>query len=93
MKNMTDYSDFPPIKKFKLVLQSHPQAALLYFSLWKRRAKNNTLSIKRNDIKGVFLISPTLFRNHLFSLGRLDILSFDETFEYFNIHFISLDDE
>lgn len=89
---MADYSDFPPVEKFKQVLRSYPQSALIYASLWGL-AKQGALPVTviRQGIKKKFLISPTLFRNHLLALGRLGILTFDESIDYFNIEFITYD--
>lgn len=88
---MNNYSEFPPIDSFKRVLRSSPQSALIYASLWKHKAKKERLSFKRKDIKTLFLISPTLFRNHLLSIGRLDLISFEETHDFFLIDFYEND--
>jgi len=85
---MQGYEDFPPLNSFKRVLQAYPQSALIYAELWKLMEPNSTRnSIKKSEIKRKFLISPTLFRNHLLSLGRLDILSLEETQDFFLIDF------
>lgn len=87
---MSDYSHFPPLQKFYRVLRSCPQAALLYISLWTF-SNGDPCSFARDRIKPKFLVSPTLFRNHLLALGRAGILTFDETTDYFNIKFIAYD--
>lgn len=93
MRTMRDYLDFPPLDLFKRVLQSSPQSALLYASLWKLRPKSNRISIKRREVKKNFLISPTLLRNHLLSLGRLELVSFEETTDFFVIDFYENDEK
>ena len=87
------YSHFPPINLFKKVLQGCPQTALIYVSLWELNRKKQRITIKRDDVKNRFLISPTLFRNHLLSLSRLEILSFEETPDYFLVDFIDESDD
>ena len=84
---MNDYSDFPPLLCFKRILLSTPQSAYLYVSLWKLKQESDRISIKRTAIKKNFLISPTLFRNYLLALGRLELLTFEETTYFFNIAF------
>ncbi len=85
---MQGYDEFPPLNSFKRVLQVSPQSALIYAELWEIfKANSNRISIKKDEIKKIFLISPTLFRNHLLSLGRLEILSSKETQDFFLIDF------
>lgn len=84
---MNNYADFPPIHSFKRVLRSSPQSALLYASLWKNKPKGDRISIKKRETKKNFLISQTLFRNHLLALSRLDIASFEETTEFYLVDF------
>ena len=85
---MTDYADFPPLTNFKRVLSGCPQSALLYSLLWKSKPKNNNLKILKNDIKRNFLISQTLFRNHILAIGRLDLITSEETLDAFYIRFL-----
>lgn len=89
---MGDYDDFPPLTVFKTALHICPQAAFLYTLLWKIKHKESRISIKRTDVKKKFLISPTLFRNNLLSLSRINILSFEETVDFFLIDFVSSHD-
>ncbi len=84
---MNNYSDFPPFDFFKRVLLSIPNAALIYASIWKLKSKSNHISIKRTYTKRQFLISPTVFRNHLLSLARLQLITFEETPDFFLINF------
>jgi len=81
------YADFPPINLFKRVLYSSPHSALIYAEMWQLKPTSNVISIKRKEVKNRFLISPTLFRNHLLALGRLDLISFEEPGEFFMIKF------
>lgn len=89
---MNNYADFPPIHSFKRVLQSSPQSALLYASLWKNKPKGDRIAIKKREIKKNFLISQTLFRNHLLAISRLDIASFEETTEFYLVDFHAHDE-
>lgn len=89
---MQNYSDFPPCESFKRVLISSPQSALLFVALWKKKLIFNQnsisrLSVLKKEIKSKFLTTPTLFRNHLFSLQRLDLVTFEETSIFFLIDF------
>ena len=85
---MNEYDDFPPLDSFKRVLRNSPGSADLYVSLWKIKRKSNPrISVARKDIKKNFLISPTLFRNHLLAIGRLELISFEETTEFFVVDF------
>lgn len=87
---MSGYEYFPPITKFKLVLRACPRAAELYVSLWRIVPLTRQFSVSKKEVKKTFLISPTLFRNHLLCLGRLDILSFEETTDFFVIDFMEV---
>ena len=49
------------------------------------------VSIRKTAINSMFLISRTLFRNHLLALGRIDLISFKELEDDFLIDF--LDDD
>ena len=84
---MHDYAEFPPLGSFKRVLQTKPETALLYASLWKMKPKSKRMTVKKNEIKKQFLISPTLFRNALLAIGRMDLISFQESEDLFLIDF------
>lgn len=85
---MNDYAGFPPLDSFKRVLRNSPNSADLFVSLWKLKKKaNQRISIERKDIKKSFLTSPTLFRNHLLAIGRLELITFEETTDFFLIDF------
>lgn len=86
---MNDYSEFPPINLFKKILRNGPQAALQFVDLWKIRPKSRRkIVIDRRDIKTHFMISPTIFKNNLLTLGREEIICFEETKDHFLINFI-----
>ena len=89
---MKNYDEFPPLNLFKKVLQISPSSAYLYASIWACKPSSHHLSIRIKDVKPHFLISPTLFRNHLLALARLNLLSFDETVEFFTIKFAIKDE-
>lgn len=87
MRYMHDYTEFPPMEAFKKVLRMSPQSALIFADIWKQKTQSNRISFKRSEIKKIFLVSPTLFRNHLLALSRLDIISFEETTTFFIVDF------
>lgn len=84
---MTDYKDFPPVTAFLRVLQSAPAAALLFIKMWQVAPKSKGYTVHQKFIRKHFLISKTLFRNHLLALGRLDLLKFQEIDDSFMIDF------
>lgn len=85
---MQNYSQFPPIQSFKSVLRTCPQTALVFATLWNQKSDQKKVSIRRDDIEPRLLISPTIFKNYLISLGRLELLSFKETPEIFHVSFL-----
>jgi hypothetical protein len=82
---MKDYSEFPPIKYFIRVLKNGPKAALLYVLLWRNKNRRNHIMIRKNAIRKEYLISPTMFRNLVASLMFLNLISFVESNEQFEI--------
>lgn len=84
---MNDYKDFPPISDFKRVLTICPNSALIHCQLWKIKDRNNRIIVPLKEVKKKLLLSPTLLRNHLLSLARVDILTFEETTDFFLIDF------
>ncbi len=82
---MSDYDKFPPLSLFNRVLVSSPASALLYVTLYKLKSKAIRFTIAKNTIKKQFILSITLFRNKLFELRKLELLTFDETIEGFGI--------
>lgn len=83
-----EYSDFPPVATFLRILQSAPGSALLYVKMWQLAPKAKSYNVPIKNIRNFFLISKTVFRNHLLALGRLDLLSFKESDEGFFIEFL-----
>jgi hypothetical protein len=82
---MKDYSEFPPFKYFVRVLKSCPRSALLYAQLWKKRSKQMNLVTEKRDVRKDYLISPTMFRNLLAPLMSLNLISFIESADKFQI--------
>lgn len=78
---MSEYLNFPPLINFKKVLNSSPEALGVYICLWQLKldSTSHLVHVNKNQIASSFFISPTLFRNHLMSLARLDLLSFNES--------------
>jgi hypothetical protein len=72
---MHSYEDFPPYPYFYSVLKSHPKAAWLYIQLWQARDEESKVRCSLGDVRDLFLISPTIFRNQLMDLVALGILS------------------
>lgn len=88
---MDSYDNFPPFPLFKRVLQSFPDKALLYVTLWSLKPSSNYISVARKDVRKRFFISHTLFRNNLLYLVRIDLLTFEEVDDFFIIQFITRD--
>lgn len=82
---MLDYSTFPPIRQLLNLLKKCPDVALLYIQLWHEKDDNHHLTVDKVDIRNLFHISPTIFRNNCLDLQDEEILSFDETDKYFFI--------
>jgi hypothetical protein len=82
---MKDYIDFPPFKYFIRVLKSCPQSALLYIQIWCNKNDRLYLIVKKKDVRKIYLISPTMFRNLLSPLMYLSIIHFTEDEELFRI--------
>lgn len=84
---MQDYSEFPPFHSFKKVLQFSPSVALVYAAIWKSKSDKFDLKCKRREIAKRFSISPTVFKNNLLMLSRLELLTFQESKDIFLIDF------
>jgi hypothetical protein len=76
---MNEYNHFPPSQYLLRVLKYWPRSALLYIQLWKGRGKKFVINIKCNKIRKDFQISPTLFKNLLFALSDLNLITFEYT--------------
>jgi len=74
---MKEYKEFPPIKYFLRVLKNCPESALLYIQLWKQRTEK-PLFVQKSEIRKIYMISPTKFRNFLSPLAFLGLLIFKE---------------
>jgi len=81
---MKDFSNYPPQEFFEECLEHYPEVAYFYKVLWYEydHAKNKKLKYDKKKIRDTYLISPTLFRNNLMKLQRLDLLTFEERNEY-----------
>jgi hypothetical protein len=82
---MKDYSEFPPLKYFVRVLKTCPKSALLYIQLWKKKGKQMNLITQKKEVRKDYLISPTMFRNLLAPLMFLNLISFIEGDDQFQI--------
>lgn len=82
---MKDYNEFPPIVYFLRTLKNCPRSAFLYCQLWKKKAKYNRVLIQKKDVRKEFLVSPTMFRNLLSPLMFLNLVTFTENDEKFQI--------
>lgn len=80
---MLDYSNFPPIETFLKVLKRCPQTALLFVDLWREKDQTGHLTIEKTNVRNLYHISPTLFRNHCLDLSDEEILQIDENHLYF----------
>ena len=88
---MQSYDQFPPVSLFTSVLRSCPIAALTYASIWHSKSSAYTTRVSRAIIKDAFLMSPTMFSNHLQALARAQVLTFreDKENQQFVIKFIA----
>jgi hypothetical protein len=82
---MLSYEDFPPLKKLELVLVHYPDAALLYVKLWSNRDFLNHVNARIAEIRSIYNISPTLFRNHCLELAELSLLRISTDDEFYLI--------
>ena len=82
---MKDYAHFPPIRYFTRILNNNPKCAKLYTQLWANQDAFNQLKVGRKNTRKEYLISPTLFRNLLSAMMSMNLLSFVETEEEFQI--------
>jgi hypothetical protein len=81
----------PPARYFVRVLKSCPRAALLYIDLWKNVSiLTGSLSIKKNEIRKEHLVSPTIYRNLLASLAYLNLISFIESDDKYQVEVMGL---
>lgn len=75
---MNQYIDFPPILNFKKVIQNAPRSAYLYLQLWAKKPQTGHLNISKEDIFNYFSCTPTVFKNNVRGLARIDILKLEE---------------
>jgi retron-type reverse transcriptase len=90
---MRNYSDFPPCPYFLSVLKHAPESAYLYYLLWHHSDDDCKLSYLKTQIKNSFLISTTLFKNRLFSLVDLGLISVNESPNYIDIELVNWDED
>jgi hypothetical protein len=74
---MKDYEDYPDQKIFELILKHSPECSYFFRELWRLHQKGRR-KFSRLSTRMTFGISPTLFRNNLIKLSRLNVLSFQE---------------
>ena len=90
---MKDYNDFPPLKYFTRVLKVCPKSALIYTQLWKNKSHHMSISIKKHHVRKDYLISPTVFRNLLAPLMYLNLLTYIEGDEVFQVNMLGITSE
>tara|TARA_R110000868_G_scaffold136519_4_gene349510 strand:+ start:110 stop:376 length:267 start_codon:yes stop_codon:yes gene_type:complete len=81
---MDEYKNYPPEIYLKALLRTHPALADIYIQLWQSQHAMK-ISIKRDDVDGKFVVSPTLFKNHCLKLSRQGLLDFREVDDKFVI--------
>jgi len=74
------------------ILRHFPDTAMLYCKIWGSKNKHHKLSVKKQDIFNIFLISPTVFKNRLVNLMEEGLLSFKSTPKFYYIDLVSFDD-
>jgi hypothetical protein len=82
---MNQYSDFPPILTFKKVLQNAPKSAYLFLQLWSSKPPSGSLTIKKEDIHTKFSCTPTIFKNNVRDLSKIDIVKFEQDGENYKL--------
>ena len=80
---MIDYSKFPPFTSLRRVLYQCPRSAIIYINLWEMKTDSNLVKFKRKEIYDRFMITPTLFRNHLLQLRKLELIDYTEKNDQF----------
>ena len=90
---MKNYNEWPPVKYLIRVLKNCPNSALLYIQLWKNQNKHYKISVRKKEIRKLYLISPTMFRNSISPLAFLSLVSFAEDEEQFQIEIFGHVDE
>lgn len=76
---MDDYSNFPPCPYFKIVLNTAPHSAALYMQLWNYQKNKEEVIYQKKDIRKIFLISPTMFRNLVIPIVSQGLADIEET--------------
>lgn len=82
---MDNYNEFPPLNYFTRVLKTCPKSALLYLQIWEKRGPLMAVMISKKEIRKDYLISPTMFRNLLTPLMVINVISFFESDDHFQI--------
>lgn len=75
---MQDYHNFPPIKYFIRALKTCPKSALIYAQVWNLRDEYMRFEISKAEVRKIFLMSPTIFRNLLTPLMFIGLINFNE---------------
>lgn len=70
---MNDYQEFPPVNFLFRLLKMAPREALIYLKLWGLQNDNGFVSVQNDQIRKIFQITPTIFRN---ALTKLDLCGF-----------------
>lgn len=88
---MREYSDFPPYSLLITSIKQCPEACHLYVDLWKNKPKSTSLisMIEKCDIRSMFLMSPTMFRNKCMALMENELVSMKEFPTYFEVDLVT----
>lgn len=91
---MQTYDGFPPVPYLINVLKSNSSLAWLYIQLWLCKDENDIVLCPKEDVRRLFLMSPTLFRNQMMHLVDLGLLSCKQRRDqYYEIAMVDLDQE
>lgn len=90
MKNPDNY---PPYQYLKQVLTSCPSAGLTYMQLWQHVDDNLRLKIKKNNIRNLFLCTPTKLKNDAMVLMREALVDMTETEHYLHFELTGWEDD
>ena len=81
---MAKYFGFPPEDLLTLVLKTHPECGLTYIKLFKENGGGD-VKIAEKLVKVEYLVSHTIFGNHLMKLAHLGLIDYEHKKKTFTI--------
>ena len=90
---MSNYSLFPPEEFFELVLKHCPQAGFVYKELWRYFFQSDDNLLQKKDVRPIFGMAPTAFRNKLLLLKRESLLEYKENSLSYKIYLTTSEED